>query len=280
MAGEGLTPDQRNVYDKFVQVLTDAGLKSLIDPLMELIVQGYGADTIAIELQQTKAYQDRFAGNQARVANGLAALAPGDYLALERSYEQVLRAYGLPEGFYDDPSDFADFIGKDISPAEIQDRAQVASDYVTNAPPEYKQALMDFYGIGPGDATAYFLDSSRAMPFIDKQVRAAQIGGAAAFQGLSSNAARAEELSTYGVDQGTARSGYAAIAENLDNLRKLATIDKTDYDQRTAEDAFLLDDAKAAKKTRRLASNERARFGGSSGVGQGSLSSGQSKGQY
>jgi hypothetical protein len=185
----------------------------------------------------------------------------------------------LPAGFYDSNADFAAWIGNDVSPAEVRARAQMASDAVNKANPEFKQALRDYYGLSDSEMAAYILDQKRSMPILERQYQAAQIGGAALEQGLNVSAGRADALAGYGVTQDQARSGYSAIQQALPTLDKLANIDKTSYDQGTAEDAFLLGKGDAVTKTKRLASNERARFSGQSGVGQGSLSS-SSKGQY
>jgi hypothetical protein len=138
---------------------------------------------------------------------------------------------------------------------------------------------MDYYGVDSGHLAAYFLDQKRTLPIMERQAAAAKIGGAALEQGLNVSAGRADELAGYGLTQDQARQGYSSIQQALPTLDKLAGIDKTTYDQSTAEDAFLLGKGDAITKTKTLASNERARFSGQSGVGQGSLSQG-SKGQY
>ena len=286
-APEGLNTDQQNAYDALVQVFIDAGLVDPNDPtgglaatLLDLIQHDYGADTITLKLQESPAYAERFKANETRKANNIRVLNPAEYLEQERQYRQALQDYGLPKGFYDSPDDFAAWIGKDVSINEIRSRAEIAAQNAQSAPPEVKQALAEYYGIGDGEITAYFLDRKRTVPLIEQQARAAQIGGAAISQGLATSADRAFELSQFGITQDQARQGYSAIGQSLDTLKKLSNIDKMgDYTQTEAEDAFLKDDAKASKKVRKLASNERARFSGDSGIGSGSLSTG-SQGSY
>lgn len=286
MAGEFKSKAKQNAYDVALAILQGLNLESLAPALFGIIRQGYtDQGIISMKLAETPEYKTRFAGNEIikqRIANGetgLHVLRPDEYIYQEKQYRQALQMYGLPSGFYDDPSDFADWIGKDVSPAEIQSRAAAASDAVTSSNPEYRQALKDYYGLSDGDLVAYFLDQKRALPVLERQTRAAQIGGAALEQGMNVTAGRADQLAGYGIDQSTARQGYSAIAQAMPTLEKLAGIDKTTYGQADAENAFLLDNADAVTKTKKLASNERARFSGSSGVGQGSLSS-KSKGQY
>lgn len=279
VAGEFKNKAKQNAYDLLAQMFESYGLGELVPTIRDLVAHDYGSDTIALKLQETDAYKQRFAGNEARKKAGLPVLSPAQYLQQEASYRQALQMYGLPSGFYDQPSDFAAWIGNDVSPSEIQSRAAAASDAVTSANPEYRQALKDYYGLTDGDLVSYFLDQKRALPVLERQTRAAQIGGAALEQGLNVSAGRADQLAGYGIDQSTARQGYSSIAQALPTLDKLAGIDKTAYGQADAENAFLLDNADAITKTKKLASNERARFSGSSGIGQGSLST-KSKGQY
>lgn len=68
---------------------------------MGFIQQGMSAPEIELQLQNTPEYKQRFAGNAIRIANGLSALSPADYIQLEDQYAQVLQSYGLPKGFYD-----------------------------------------------------------------------------------------------------------------------------------------------------------------------------------
>lgn len=277
---------KQNAYDIALAMLTQLGLESMAQALFGIIQQGYtNQAVISAKLADTPEYKKRFAGNEIikqRIANGevgLHVLSPAEYINQENQYRSALADYGLPTGFYDSVDDFASWIGKDVSPSEVRARAAAASDAVTSSNPEYRQALKDYYGMSDGDLVAYFLDQKRSLPVLERQAQAAKIGGAALEQGLNVSAARADTLAGYGVDQATARQGYSAIGQSLPTLGKLAAIDNTSYDQADAENAFLLDNADAVTKTKKLASNERARFSGSSGIGQGSLSS-RSKGQY
>jgi hypothetical protein len=120
------TPGDQSAFDIINQQLQSWGLGSLGSAAADLIKQGLDANAVTIELGNTPEYKARFAANDTRIKNGLAALKPADYVSAENSYRQVLQQYGLPSGFYDSPKDFNDFIGKDVSPNELNTRAAAA----------------------------------------------------------------------------------------------------------------------------------------------------------
>ena len=110
---------------------------SLAPKILSYVQNGMSADTIAIELQNTSEYKQRFGANDARVKAGLPALSPSEYLATERSYRQIMQAAGMPLGFYDDsPNDFSRWLEMDVSPTEVKARVDAASEAINNALPK------------------------------------------------------------------------------------------------------------------------------------------------
>src|SRR5947209_6169756 len=102
-----LSQGQQSVYDLMNQTLTSWGLTSLAPHLQNRNRDDDTApDTLALARSKTQAYKVRFAGNAERVKNGLPELNPAQYIGLEEQYQNVLRSYGLPAGFYDKPTDF------------------------------------------------------------------------------------------------------------------------------------------------------------------------------
>jgi hypothetical protein len=151
-----------------------------------------------------------------------------------------------------------------------------AQSRVINANPEIKQALRSFYpDITDGDILAYTLDPNKALTDIKRKVTAAEIGGAAISQGLSTSRIDAEYLGRYGVTKEQAQRGYGAIAEFLPTGEKLSEIyQESPYTQAQAEQEIfnLADSAEAAKRRKKLSTLETGSFSGSSGTGAGSLS--------
>jgi hypothetical protein len=257
------------------------GLSTLVTPLQNLIKQGLSEEEFSLALQNTTAYKERFSANTDRIAKGLSALSPAEYIALEDQYQNVMRNYGLPPSYYTKGNQgiqegFNKLLANDVSATELEDRVMTAQSRVVNANPEVKQALRQFYpDITEGDMLAYALDPSKALTDIKRKVTAAEIGGAAIGQGLSTSRIDAEYLTRYGVTKDQAQQGYGVIAEILPTGQKLSQIyQETPYTQEQAEQEVfnLADSATAAKRRKKLSSLETETFSGASGVGSGSLS--------
>jgi hypothetical protein len=281
------TPEQQaarqSAYDLLLNEFKKYGLESLVKEVEYLIKQNVSPSQFAIELQNTRTYQDRFAANQDRIKAGLRALTPAEYIGLEDQYQNIMRNYGLPASYYSKDSmgtqaGFNKFIANDVSAAELEDRIATAQKRVINADVNVTDALRQFYpDITNADILAYTLDPTNALENIKRKVTAAEIGGAALQQGLGTNVGRAEELAKYGVTKAQAQQGYQTIGEFLPAAEKLGDIYAKQglgaYDQATAESEIFgtANAAEAAKKRKKLAQLEQAQFGGTSGTAQGAL---------
>ncbi len=277
-------PMNQAVYDQLVQQFIDLGVGDLSGLIMDYLIQGFTPDVIGFMLQDTPEYKARFAGNEEikkRIAageSGLHVLSPAEYIQQEKLYRDVLSYYGLPSGFYDDPTDFSGWIGKGVSVNEINDRARMAKETV-NGSPEVVEALRRYYPeLNDGDVMAYILDQKRALPIIEQRVNAANIGGAGAMNHLNVSQDRAEDLARYGVTADQARQGYGMIADSLGTSQKLAELEGSEFSQSDLEDEVFKSDAAAGKKRKGLASRERARFAASGGTNQYTFS--KDKGDY
>ena len=231
------------------------------------------------KIQDSEVYKKRFKANDARLANGMKPLDPVDYVQLEETYKQYMQQAGLPKGFYDNPDDFQDWIGKGVAATEVQGRVQMAADaYQTleaNDPGQL-QALRDMYGVGRDGVMAYFLDPDKATPLLEKQnqLAASKIAGAGNNFGVSTAKAQAESLAAKGVTEQEARERYRGISAEADQVSRLGAIygDSVSSEDQVTE-AFGLSGAnEVTKRKKKLASQERAAFSGSSGIAQGSLS--------
>jgi len=272
-----LSGPQRDAYAAITGLFKSYGLESLSGKIFDFVKKGYSADTIGVLLQETKEYKERFAGNELRRKQGLPVLSPGEYLATEASYKQIMQAAGMPPGFYDQSSDFNNWIGKNISPSEIQSRVDMATQATVLANPDYRRALNQM-GISDSDLTAYFLDTARAMPYLQKAAATAAVGAEALRNKLVFDQAYAERLATEGVTQEQARTGYAQIALEQDTMGMLGKIYGQQYGQREAEEAILRGQSDALRRRQNLANQERGQFSGASGAARSGLS--QQGGQY
>lgn len=264
-------PDLQSAYDALVSMLRDYGLESLAATVLDFLQDGYTQDQVSVLLQDTEPYKKRFAGNEQRRAAGLAVLSPAEYLAVEASYRQVMSSAGLPVGFYDQPSDFADWIGKDVSASEVSGRVGFALDAANRLDSQTIQTFSDWYGIGPNDLAAFFLDQDRAMPLIRKIATGVRIKDQAMSAGLALDKAEAERLGGLVGDR-----DVDSLASQYVEAAKLGEIlsDRfggDDYRQGDAAAEVFEDDAEARKRRKGLADKEESTFSGTSGIGRSTL---------
>lgn len=264
-----LTGDQRNVATALTALFKQYGLESLAPRIVGFVQDGMSADTIAIELQNTPEYKQRFAANDARIKAGLPALSPSEYLATERAYRQVMQAAGLPLGFYDTASDFQKFLEADVSPTEVKARVDAASEAINKAPQETLSYLKQWYQVG--DLVAFALDQSKALPLIEQRIKAAEAGATGASQGVNISQGLAEQIGRQGYSIGQLQQGFGQVGLEAKTLAKLNDIYGGAVSQDDLVKDVLLSDASSSKKVKGLASQERAQFSGSSGAGRASL---------
>ena len=272
--------DRQSAYDILFNEFSAYGLGGLVEDVKYLLQSDVSPSQFALELRNTKSYQNRFEANQARIKAGLRALSPAEYIGLEDQYQEIMRNYGLPASYYTKDGTgkqvgFEKFIAGDVSAVELEDRIGTAQKRVINANPEVTTALKQFYpDITNGDILAYTLDPAQGLEGIKRKVTAAEIGGAALQSGLSANLARAEELGKYGVDKATAEKGYSTIGSGLQRGSQLAAIyQESPYTQSVAEqEIFNIPGAEEARKKRqKITGLEKATFGGQTGITSGAL---------
>lgn len=276
---------QENAIELLKRTFASYGIDSLADTITDLVRKGYSGDTVSLMLQDTPAYKQRFAANEARKKAGLPVLSPAEYLATESAYRNVMQAAGLPKGFYDSSSDFQKFLENDMSPSELNQRVQTAADAVANADPMYSQQLQKLYGLSTGDMIAHALDPERALPLLQRRASAVNYATAAAQQGLDVGVQPSEYYAGLGITGPQARAGFTQIAQTLPTYQKLQEI----YGAAPGAGASLADlqaatfggagEAEAQKRVKQLAAQEQAQFRGQSGVGQTTFGTSEVAGQ-
>jgi hypothetical protein len=209
------TADQESAYQIITDALSSYGLEGLGDFVTGLVFdEGIVTQAgLMTRIRETDPYRERFRGNELRRAAGFNALSEAEYIGMENTFAQYMRASGLPAGFYDQPEDFRALIGANVSAGEFAERINQGYEAVANADPEVIAEMRRLYNIGDGELAAYFLDPERATPMLLRQARAAQVAGGAAQGGFGVTAVEAEMLATEGITQQQARAGFAAIAE-------------------------------------------------------------------
>lgn len=264
------TPEaERDAFAALTTLFTSYGLGDLAPTILNFLQQGYGADTITSLLQLTPEYEARFSGNAIRQQNGLQVLNPADYLSAEASYRQILQAGGLDPSFMSSDN-YAQWIGKDISPTEIQDRVNMAVTATVNAPPELTTAFSKM-GINVGDIASMFLNDNTAPPVLQTKLNQAQIIEAGLQSGVTDpTVAYAQQLAQQGVTYNQALAGYQNVAAVLPTANQLSAIytQQAQYGQTQAEQQYLGSSGTAAYQQQQLGEQETAAFGGKNAVGQ------------
>ena len=144
-----------------IQAQLDAyGLGSLASFAWTEIQAGRSADEVARDLRKTPEFNNRFPGIAQREKAGLPAISPAEYVSYEKTATELMRAAGLPKGFYDSTDDFTTLIASDVSPAELNQRVQQAKEATYNIPAEVSARLYSQFGLAPGSGAlaAYYLD--------------------------------------------------------------------------------------------------------------------------
>jgi len=268
------TQRRENALSVLTARFNQYGLGTLVPKIRDLAISGATEATITLQLSETPEYKERFKANQERIKKGLKVLDPAEYLGLEDSYRQVLRAYGLKQ--FDTDEYVSQFLANDVSTAELSSRVVTAVQRVQNANPAVLATLRDYYGIGNTDLVAYVLDPNQQFPKIERQVAAAEIGAAAKVQGIEAGVSVAEQLAAQGITKAQAQKGYATIADILPTSEKLSQIYTGVLDQyglAEAEQEVFNSLASAQRKRRALTEREIASFSGASGLGKTSLTS-------
>lgn len=176
---------------------------------------GGGAEAfgqIELEMVDRPEFEARFPAYKPLARRGR-VMSPAEMISYEREAVRLMRSAGIPEGFYDQPSDIAGLMEREVSLVEVQQRVQLAAKAAFDAPAETKDALSRLYGVGDGDLVAFFLKPDQALPKIQQRWMAGQIAGAATKAGVEDlSVGQAERLAAAGVDEGAAQEGFQLLA--------------------------------------------------------------------
>lgn len=266
----GLVSQPNSAADLLSQTLKDWGLSSLLPYVQSYLAKGYDSTTINLYLQDTPEWHARFAGNDLRKAKGLPVLSPAQYIANEEQYRNILQSYGLPPGFYDSHDDFNKFIGNDVSPAEVQTRAQIAHDTYFAAP-EQMRALWSSYGFSHGDGIAAILDPNVGTQILQDRATQVQIGATAQMNGFQLSQGRAQQMQEHGTTLSQAQKAYGQIAQSFGTDQNIANRFGQQFGQTQEENSLLLDDGAAQLQRDTLYNEEKGLFGGTTGANAASL---------
>lgn len=221
-AGTATTGRGTSIADQSAKAIIQAtlaayGLSSLADWAWTQYTGGAATEQIMLDMRQRPEYKTRFPAMEALAKSGH-AMSEGQYVQYETTVTGLMRAAGLPTGFYDQPGDFTKFLTNQVSAQEIQSRVQNAQAAIYSSSPETRAQLDQMYqsGAAPGDITAFFLDPNRAEPLLAKQWAAAQASGQAITSGYAQGGlgtADAEYIAQQGLSQDAVRSGFSDLTK-------------------------------------------------------------------
>jgi hypothetical protein len=282
----GPTQTQVDSIAAIKALLSSYGIGDLTESITNAVIKGYSSDTIQLIMQDPNskdplavAFQMRFPANKVRSAAGKSVLSPAEYLRAERSYTEVLQGYGVSN--LASKEKLSQFISNDISATEVSDRVGIAINRVQNADADTKKALTEYYPmLNQADIVNAVLDPKEGLPALQRKIQIAEIGGAALAQGIKTSEGKtnimmgASALADLGVTQAKAREGFQQVAEVTPRAEFLSQIfPGENYGQLEAEQEAFKGLASAKRARVSLTEQEKARFGGASGVNKSSLAS-------
>lgn len=260
-------------WEDLRQIFIDNGLGELAGIITDLAQNNLDAPTVIYEeLRRTDAYRNRFQGNMQRQAAGLRPLTEGEYLNQEEQYAKTLTAYSA--GSLANRETYARMIAGDISPVELEDRFAVSYNRVTKATSGQDQALLDelkkmYPGVTNNELATSLILGREGSKFLNERINVAEVKAAETEVGIRS-VLGAESLSN--LSRSEARVGLSKVAAQKSGIEQASRAFgevSTEGLQKELEQENLL--GIQSKRTKRLASQARAEFGGTSAIKTGSL---------
>lgn len=276
---ETTSSEERDALAIIRATLDRYGLGSLVGWAWEQILTGSSNIEILSNLRQRTEYQDRFKIMEQRRKAGLRAYSEEEWIQYEENVRQVMRRWNLPAGFYDEPDDFIAFGLADKSAAELNAQIQEAHDSTVLERGAAREKFVEWYGVEPDDGTvlAYVLDAKRGLSLVERQLRAASIGGGARNAGLQIGRERAEELAAQGVTRTQAQEGFSRVAAELEAEQFQAGASSPRLSQEELEDEAFEGDARVTQRRQRRAREAAGAFetgGGAAATGRGVIGAG------
>jgi hypothetical protein len=225
-------------------------------------------DDVLLELRKTEPWQTRFKAIVDRQQAGLPPISVQNVLDYEKTARSLMKAAGLPPGFYDSPEDFVALQVGDISPLQLSERIEMGFERVAMAPPEIRAAYEDMFGVAHGDEylAAYFLDPEKAQIALEREVNAAEVRGTADKFGIGLADSKAMELAGRGISRELAWTGFSRLSA----LEPVFQESFGETDDLSAEEegiaAQFENDAASARAIDRRTNRRTAEFSGGGGA--------------
>lgn len=263
-----------------VSTFKQYGLGNLANVVVQAYKQGYQGGALMDKVRASHEYQQRFAGNAQRLKAGLTPLTEAEYLKTESAIRSTLQNMGMPAGFYDKPADLQKFIARDISPAEVAQRAQQAYSWVNSKDQATLDALQQYYGIDRNHIAAYALDPTRSILDIKKMADVAALGAEQIRSGLTGlQGDYTAALADKGITADQARQAFGQVKSEQSAWATEAQAEGVSLKQTELADSALGLGGEGDAKKRQFAKQQAARFAGA-GAGTASLLDSGASGSY
>ena len=287
MADETLTAVQQSLYEKLVTQLQSWGLVTPEDDSMAKLIwrltkADKSGDFMISEIRASDAYAQRFPVLAQLNKKNSFGWDEAKYISQEESYAEALASLGPAASRYKTRDAYAQWMVNDVAPVEVQRRVENASSYIyLDAPASVKDALRSQYGLSDQEMISHMLDPKAVgkeleLQFAQRQRTANVVGAAtdAGITGLSGSTISAITESRMGQNYGDAAMQFSNIAAEGDSWNKLASISgemRLSVDDLAADEFGTPQGGQVEQRKKKLASQERARFLGSSAIGNNSL---------
>lgn len=194
----------------------------------------------------------------------------GDAIDYRDTVTQLMREYGIPPGFYDDPNDFVSMHQNHISPLELQHRIVQGYNAAMQADPGVREQLATLYGVDTGQLAAYYLDPTRSQDILQKQLAASQTGAGARMGGYQLSSAEAERAAGMGITESQAAERFGTLTNSAQLFTGLAGQEGTEpVIGREMQVNAALGEQSAQEQLDRRARARRAVFGAGGGFAAG-----------
>ncbi|HRD41686.1 MAG TPA: hypothetical protein PLI52_02835 [Prochlorococcaceae cyanobacterium AMR_MDS_5431] len=281
----GREAERRSAFAILQDAFKTYNLESLAPVIQQFMVEGISAEEASLRLRETDAYKQRFAGNQGRIAKGLSAYTPVEYLQAEETYQNLLKANNLAGLANKSTTD--KLISGAVSPMEAQDRINKVFNKIDNASQEVKNELGRYfnqYGVGDPNiqraqvAEAILSGEDPAMK-LETDIRKAQLRAGATAAGFNLAETRVQTIESLLKEAGVSdtyaagQAGFQTLAQIEPSTQTLAerygapTVSASELEK----EAFL---GLKSERRKKLQEQEEAAFKGTAGTTQVSLAQG------
>lgn len=208
--------------DYFRSVMAQWGLDqpSLIEWANEKLLLGQSIDRILFDLERRPEFDAAFPEIKARrekmAGTGvpLSPIGPGEILDYRTQAKALMRSFGLPPEYFNDPTVLFNLIVNDKSLAELNDSLELLQARVANAPPQISAVFEDVFGADARQAMfLMFTNDEVTIPALENMVQVAEAGGAAQRLGFDLSVPEMQRVADIDIDYDQAVAGFETLSE-------------------------------------------------------------------